>query len=125
MLFFVEDYTWIDKGGDDLDKKITSLPNCKLVNGLNIDTRYVSHPSLMNCKETGATWYNNGINHRVENNTIKRDFDAKFYIIEINTLEELVEMQKQLNCNIGIGHDSEYIYEGKVLAQLHYDYYME
>lgn len=43
----------------------------------------------------GETWYRHGVNHRVENGKIKRDFHVKRWFVEINTLEELLAFMRR------------------------------
>ena len=42
------------------------------------------------------SWYKTGINHRVENGHIKKDFEEEGWFLEINSLEELINLKEEV-----------------------------
>lgn len=57
-----------------------------------IDTRSVDCPTKVPAyKGKSDWWYEEGMNHRVEDGKIKRDFIRKGWFITINSIEELLE----------------------------------
>ncbi len=53
-------------------------------------------------------WLQRGKNHRVEGGIAKRDLDETRYIIEINSIEDLIELAKEHGeLVIGIGAESD------------------
>lgn len=58
-----------------------------------VDERTIDNP--MKNPFIGESWYKNGTRHRVENGHIKRNLRKKGWFIEINSLEELIEFQKE------------------------------
>lgn len=55
-----------------------------------IDERTVNDPSQLKYKNAEKEWYGNGSNHRVENNHIKRDFNKNGWLLEVNSIEQLI-----------------------------------
>jgi hypothetical protein len=58
------------------------------------DTRTVDDPNKLFGLHRDD-WYKQGENHRVENGTIKRDLIRDGWLIDINTLEELINFCKE------------------------------
>lgn len=58
-----------------------------------VDERYIDDP--MKNPNIGKNWYEKGTDHRVENGNIKRNLKSRGWFIELNTLEELIEFQKE------------------------------
>lgn len=59
------------------------------------DVRNVDNPNKLTCM-TADKWYKQGTNHRIINGNIARDLDKRdCYMIEINTLEELLELKNK------------------------------
>lgn len=96
------------------------------VSGIRVDERTIDDPSKFSQEWDKRNWYTDGENHRVENGHIKRDFEESFHIIEINTIEDLLEFQRKHNVNASVSPDfSRYILDGKELLGFDYDYIME
>jgi hypothetical protein len=55
-------------------------------------------------------WYADGVNHRVGDNCLQRDFISHHWEIEINTIEELLDLIKEEG-EIVMGDDSIEIYD--------------
>ena len=57
-----------------------------------VDERTVNDPKHLKCMSADE-WYTDPkyFNHRVENRHIKRDYKTKEWVVEINTLEELLK----------------------------------
>lgn len=53
-------------------------------------------------------WYNDGFNHRVENEHIKREFEYERWCINIENLEELMSLG---NIRLEKSNDSDDLYE--------------
>ena len=70
---------------------------------IRVDRRATDDP--MKNQHIGQQWYERGINHRVEDERICRDFPEHRYIIEFNTLEELISFMKE-HGNIVINNSS-------------------
>ena len=69
-----------------------------------IDERVVDSPEKLNFPNAVKNWYGEGKNHRVENGHIKRDLEGrKAWFIDINTLEELINLQREIDCELVIG----------------------
>lgn len=105
-------------------------PEHKKVKGIRIDRRYTDNPEKIlaykgDKKVANKDWYSKGKNHRVINGFIERDFDEEFYIIEINTLEGLLNYSKKYDTNVCISNSSNYIYNGNVLNTFNIDFHME
>lgn len=116
MLF----YAYIDNKYDE----------CKKVKGIRIDRRTTDAPEKIpfykgNKIEADNDWYGEGKNHRVVNGMIERDFDDEFFVIEINTLEDLINFQEKYEVNASIGEKSRYVFNGVELYSFYSDYYME
>lgn len=63
---------------------------------VRVDERTVDDPRKIPVYiDSDGGWYNDGRNHRVENGHIKRDFDDEHFVIEINSLDELMEFVKK------------------------------
>ena len=124
MLFHI-DYTY-----GDSDEMLPKYPECKIVHGMRIDRRnsnspdkipyYQDHPDMI-----AKDWYGTGKNHRVVDGKIEKDFDCDFCIIEINSLEDLMNFQDKYNVNASVSHHSQYVYNGEELNKFSEDYYME
>jgi hypothetical protein len=122
MIFFA---SWYDC------EENPKYPEYRLVNGYHIDRRnadspdkipyYKEHPDMVQ-----KDWYGTGKNHRVVNGKIEKDSEEiNFYVIELNTLEDLIGFQNKYNTNTCIGDDSGYVFDGKELKYLHEDFLME
>lgn len=100
---------------------------CKKVKGIRIDRRFTDDPAKIpfykgNKEKAEKDWYGTGKNHRIVNGRIERDFDDEFFIIEINTLEDLLNFQEKYKINANISRDkSGYIYNGVELNMFHED----
>ena len=67
-----------------------------------IDARFVSNPKKLKGPGAEAEWYANGMNHRVINRRIARDFDDTVWCIDIDTLSDLLAFtQNHGDCIIG------------------------
>jgi hypothetical protein len=119
MIFYIyNNFEW-DEEADDFIKK-SKYEECIKVKGIRIDRRFCDEP--VKIKE----WYEEGKNHRVVNGHIERDFDDEFYIIEMNTLEDLMNFQSKYNINASVSNDkSSHVYNGEELNCFREDYYME
>ena len=122
MLFFV--YPGWDC--EKCEEKI--LPEYKKVNGIRIDERCVSKPENIPAHKGESTdwWYREGKNHRVKNNHIQRDFEEEFYVIELSTIEDLLNFQKKYKTTASISYStSNHVYNGENLKDFYHDYFME
>jgi hypothetical protein len=100
-------------------------PGCMKVKGFRIDRRTVNHPAKLKCM-TEQDWYTQGNNHRIVKGMIERDFEDEFYVIEINTVEDLLNFQSKYEMNATVSHHgSSYVYNGEELNSFYYDYRME
>jgi hypothetical protein len=99
---------------------------CQLVKGYYVDTRKTDCPSKVPAYN-GKTdwWYKSGVNHRIVDGKICKDFEEEFYVIDINTIDDLLDLQKKARTSIGVEHESNYTFNGKILPELHHDYTME
>jgi len=127
MLFTYGDNDYDDEGNIIPSTKYLEL---KMVKGIRIDRRTSDEPVGIpfyrgNKELADQDWYGEGKNHRVIDGHIERDFDDEFLVIELNSLEDLLEFQKKYETNVGISNRSGYIYNGKELNTFHFDYYME
>jgi len=125
-------FTYGDNDSDDEGNIIPSAkyPEIKMVKGIKIDRRTTDDPSKIpfykgNKELADKDWYERGRNHRVVNGMIERDFDEDFLIIELNSLEDLLEFQIKYKTNVGISSGSQHVYNGEELNTFHFDYYME
>lgn len=59
---------------------------------IHIDERFSDSPSKLPDSEK---WFSKGSNHRVENGNIKRDLEREVYVVEINTLSELIDLSNK------------------------------
>jgi len=64
------------------------------IDGFRVDERTVKDPSKLSCDDKD-TWYEKGVNHRVIKGHIYRDFPAKFWVVDIDSLEELMKFSKK------------------------------
>lgn len=131
MLFYFSGnpIEWDDELQDCIETN--KFEECRKVKGISIDRRYVDNPAKLGCyngnkEKANKDWYGTGRNHRVVNGCIERDFDDEFYIIEINTIEDLLNFQDKYNINATISRrKSGYVYNGKELNTFYADYLME
>jgi hypothetical protein len=131
MLFYYynSNFEWDEETQDYIET--LKFEECKKVKGIRIDRRWCADPVDLsmyngNKEKANADWYGEGRNHRVVDGCIERDFDDEFYIIEINTLEELLDFQDKYNVNASVRRrKSGYVYNGKELYTFDADYYME
>lgn len=73
----------------------TEVQPCKgayQVDSFQVDERTVKDPSKI---PDGKDWYSKGINHRVVKGHIFRDFPVKVWVVDIESLEELLEFTKE------------------------------
>jgi hypothetical protein len=72
-------------------------PEARRVKGVRIDLRTADDPSKIPAYEGKSTawWYGKGRNHRVENGYIQRDFPTKYWVVDFETLEELMAFYKK------------------------------
>lgn len=71
---------------------------------VRIDERTTDDPSkIPSGGHTSDWWYKDGRNHRVENGRIKRDFDAEIWVIEINSLEDLIAFGNKCGTPLVVG----------------------
>lgn len=94
----------------------------KKVKGIRIDRRTVDMPDY---KSERDSWCEIGQNHRVENGMITREFDNEFFVIELNSLEDLLKFQDKYGTNASVSKHSGYSYKSKELNSFHHGYYME
>jgi len=67
----------------------------KYIDGIRVDKRTVDDPAkIPSYKGQSAWWYKDGRNHRVIDGKICRDFDTKYWVIEIKDLDELIKFNK-------------------------------
>ena len=76
------------------DRNGTPCEGAVQQNYIRVVERAVDDPRKLKSWDRGS-WYESGMNHRVENGNIKKDFVETDYFIEINTLEELIEFSKK------------------------------
>jgi hypothetical protein len=119
MLFYVcaEDY-------DENGEPIYPYKECKKVSGLRVDRRNTDSPEKIPAfkedKEyANKYWYGDGMNHRVVNGCIERDFEDIFCVIELNTIEELLNLQEKYGTDINISNKKYYIFNGEFLNTLY------
>jgi hypothetical protein len=62
------------------------------IDGFRVDERTVKDPSKI---PDGEKWYKEGVNHRLVKGHICRDFPTKLWVMEINSLEELMKFSKK------------------------------
>ena len=104
---------------------------CKKVKGIRIDRRTTDAPEKILCYrgnkiKADQDWYGEGKNHRVVDGMIERDFDDEFYIIEINTLEDLLDFQDKYKINASVYRNkSQHVFNGLELNSFYCDYYAE
>lgn len=104
---------------DENDKSIPKYEECKLVKGIRLDRRNTDNPTKIRAyKGEKDWWYSEGKNHRIENGEIVRQFDDEFYIININSLNELLKLQDKYKIDVVLGGRSGYVYNGKELKRL-------
>lgn len=89
---------------------------------IRVDTRSVDDPSKCHYDFDRETWYTEGTNHRVENGFIMRDIKECAWYINFNTLEELIELKKEVGTELIL---SDSIYEENVFSIEIYDDYRE
>lgn len=103
----------------------------KKVKGIRIDRRTTDAPEKIlwykgNKELANKEWYSEGKNHRVVNGMIERDFDEEFYVIEINTIEDLLNFQDKYKVNATISRNrSQYVFNGVELWSFYENYMME
>ncbi len=69
-----------------------------------IDERVVDSPEKLKYFNAVEDWYGSCANHRVENGHILRDCEeCMAWFIDINTLEELINLQREIDCELVIG----------------------
>jgi hypothetical protein len=76
-------------------EKIKKLPNCVLVEGHYV-RKDLNHPSK----------------------------PRAFYVLDIAALGDLLSLQKMLGDVVGFSHESWYFYQGAILPEIYYDFYM-
>lgn len=74
--------------------------NVSKENYIRIDERTIDDPSKNIYMKD---WYEHGINHRVENGHIKRDFIDEGWFTEISDLDGLMQFIKDVEKNIVVG----------------------
>lgn len=62
---------------------------------IHVDERTTNDPARIPFRN-GETRFTSGVNHRTVNDHIMRDFIHEGWLIEINTLDELVALYKEL-----------------------------
>lgn len=78
----------------DLDKK--PCEGVELNDVIRIDTRNVSDPKDLRYRDAETEWYSHGMNHRIENGYIKRDFVDQTWTRDFETLDEIVLFMKSI-----------------------------
>ena len=116
MLFHIG-YTY-----DEDEEMVAKYPECKLVHGFFIDRRntdspekipyYQKHPDMIK-----KDWYGTGKNHRVVNGKMEKDIEEDFYVIEMNSLEDLMSFQDKYHVNASVSHSSQFVYNGEELGE--------
>lgn len=124
MLFYVVSETQWNEDCTDC-KYVAPFEKCYLIQGYRTDERIVDNPNKLKYIDAEKDWYENGENHRVIDGHICRDFEEQFHVIDIDSIEELLELGKKYKTNIGVSSKSWRKYNGIELPTLHYDYYME
>ncbi len=126
MLF----YTYADVDWDEETNEpilTCKYDECKRVKGIKIDRRTTNDPKKVPAYHGKEDWwFEAGRNHRVIDGMIERDFDEEFFIIEINTLQDLLNFQDKYKVNASVSRcKSGYVYNGEELGMFHVDYIME
>jgi len=62
------------------------------VDSVRVDERTVNDPAKL---PDGKEWYTKGTNHRVSKGHIFRDFPTRVWVVDIDTLEELVKFTRK------------------------------
>lgn len=130
MIFYIgNEIEWNEEIDDWIE--VSKYEECKKVKGIHIDRRYYDKPEKIlvyngNKKEANNDWYGEGKNHRVVDGFIERDFDDEFFIIEMNTLEDLLIFQDKYKINASVSNrKSCYVYNGEEINTFYADYFME
>lgn len=101
------------------------------VKGIRIDRRTVDTPEKILCyngnkKLAYEDWYSEGKNHRVVNGMIERDFDEEFFVIEINTIDDLLNFQNKYDVIATVSPcKSQFVYNDIELNSFFENYIME
>ena len=76
---------------------------------IRVDERTTDDPKKipLSERESPNWWYESGKNHRVENGHIKRDFDDTAWVVDVNTLEELLKLRRKYGDLILHHHDDD------------------
>lgn len=64
------------------------------IDSIQEDERTVKDPAKLSGGEK-EEWYEKGTNHRVSKGHIIRDFPIKLWVVDINTLEDLIKFTKK------------------------------
>ena len=86
--------------------KTQPIPGAEKGTYIEVDARSAACPKDIPLHKNEPTdwWYKHGSNHRVVNGHIRRDLTSEKWFIEINTLEELLQLQQTYgNLSISIG----------------------
>jgi len=127
MIFFTYDE---DNYDSEEVRESVKYEELRKVKGIWIDRRYASSPEDIpyykgNKEWADKEWYGEGKNHRVTDGMIERDFEEEFSIIELNSLDDLLEFQRKYDTNASISIGSHYFYNGELLNTFNYDYHVE
>jgi GTP:adenosylcobinamide-phosphate guanylyltransferase len=100
---------------------ISKLNNETLEELTYLDIRTVKTLEEAKTKNWYKDWYNNGINHREENGNIICERKNRYFkrVININSLEELIQLQERLG-EIKIGNYPYYLGINKYISIDHY-----
>ena len=75
------------------DETVQPCKEAVRIRGIRIDERTVNDPAKI--KPEVDWWTKTGKNHRVERGHIKRDFDCKYWIVEIASLAALMAFYRK------------------------------
>lgn len=79
--------------------------------GYIVDERTVDSPEKLGYSIDRRTWYDRGVNHRVENGHIKRDLEIEDWYIEINFLHDLMELIEDCGNSVVVDTEKIIIYD--------------
>lgn len=89
---------------------------------VRIDERHVESPDKLTYRNAELEWHHNGYNHRKEDGHIKRDFRDNGWFIEVNSLEELLDLQKSCGSELVVSNS----YMNELIPEIEiYDDYRE
>jgi hypothetical protein len=123
MLFYIPSKTEYDEFFTNRTLR-KPFAQCLLVKGYMIDRRTTDCPSKVPAYK-GETdwWHRTGTNHRVVDGQICRDMEDEFHVMDIKTIDELLDFQKQTGIKFEVSHKSNRVFNGEILPELYFDVY--